>query len=622
MAEEANRRKPARKQAEPAGSASTLRFAPRANRAAEINWSEWGSEPFARAAEEGKPVFLAISAVWCHWCHVMDETTYSDPRVIEILNRSYVPVRVDTDMRPDVNRRYNQGGWPSAAILTAEGFVLVGTTYLPPEDMRALLTRAADYCRENGERIAEEVREAIAADEQLRHRAAPTELGPEVRAGVLRGIERSADRRYGGLGLAPKFPQVDTVTLALDGFLDSGDPALLEYVEKSLHAFGDRGMYDHVEGGFFRYSVDREFATPHYEKMLEDNAKLVRVYLRTYGVTGDAYYRDKAAHTASYMAGTLSDGRSVFFGSQDADEEYYRLDAEGRATRPAPFVDRTVYTDLSALAASAFLHAGMVLVQENYLSLALSALDTLWECHAAGRGLCHYRTETEPELWGLLDDQVYTTEALLEAFSVTGDERHITRAVELVEEMIANHLDAAGGFFDLAGWLEELPGNLRFRAKELPANAQAARVLILLGELTGRTKYADLAEQALRQFGGVYREHGLFAATYASSVELLLRGPTDVLLTGSRDDVRTVEMARAAWSTGVPNLLINWIDPSRPAAPEHIVVGMPEMPERPTADLCKDRRCLAKVDEPGRLSVALKSLFRGAKEEDYVRGLS
>ena len=599
----------------------TLRFSSRPNRAAEISWAEWGDEPFERAAAESKPVLLAISAVWCHWCHVMDETTYSDPGVIRMLNEDYVPVRVDTDMRPDVNKRYNQGGWPSVAILTPEGFVLVGTTYLPPEEMLSLLGKVSGYCRANNDRIAEEVRSFLAA-EAKKGEPAGAEPGPAVRRWVLDKIAAGVDRQFGGLGSAPKFPQVDTLALALDGFLDGGDRALLEYVETTLHAFGDRGMYDQVEGGFFRYSVDRDFSTPHFEKMLEDNAKLIRIYLRAYGVTGDAYYRDKAEHAAAYVAQTLSDGQKVFYGSQDADEEYYQLDAEARSGLTTPFVDRTVYTDLNAMAASAFIHAGIVLERDDYLRLGLAALEGSLGCWKKGQGLCHYRTDAGPQLWGLLNDQAYTVEALLEAFEATGDDAYIGKAMTLADEMIANHQDAEGGFFDLALFLNHLPGNLRFRAKELPANAQAARVLILLSEVTGRADYLELAAGALKLFGAIYREHGLFAADYARSVELLLHGPTDVLLVGPREDGRVKTLARAAWSSGVPNLLVNQIDPSLPPAAEHNIMGMGEMPENPTASVCKGRTCLKTVGDAEQLSATLRSLFKGVKEEQYAGGIS
>ncbi|MHB8781516.1 MAG: thioredoxin domain-containing protein, partial [Candidatus Geothermincolia bacterium] len=141
------------------------------------------------------------------------------------------------------------------------------------------------------------------------------------------------------------------------------------FFELTLESMGDRGMYDQVEGGFFRYSVNRDYSVPHYEKMLEDNARLILVYLRAHGLTGDDYYRDKAAHAAAYVFKTLSDGSRSFFGSQDADEAYYGKKPAARLLRP-PLVDRTMYTGLSALAARAFLKAGIILGKDEYLGLA------------------------------------------------------------------------------------------------------------------------------------------------------------------------------------------------------------------------------------------------------------
>src|SRR3982074_574164 len=134
---------------------SEFHFSPRPNRAKEIKGQSWSPEAFERAKPEDKPILLSISAVWCHWCHVMDETTYSDRQVIDLVNEQYVPVRVDNDVRPDVNQRYNMGGWPTTAFLTPEGDILAGATYLPPEQMRDAAARVASVYRSNKpERIA------------------------------------------------------------------------------------------------------------------------------------------------------------------------------------------------------------------------------------------------------------------------------------------------------------------------------------------------------------------------------------------------------------------------------------------------------------------------------------
>jgi len=181
-----------------------LRFSPRPNRAGEINWEPWGEEAFQRSAREKKPVLLSISAVWCHWCHVMDETSYSDAAVIDLLNRKYILVRVDSDRNPDINRRYNQGGWPTTAFLNSEGRLLAGATYLPPETMRKALERISELYADHGEEAGEP------AGGSLLQETAKSALDPDTvkASGAL--LLRSWDRTYGGLGTAAKFPQVDT----------------------------------------------------------------------------------------------------------------------------------------------------------------------------------------------------------------------------------------------------------------------------------------------------------------------------------------------------------------------------------------------------------------------------
>src|SRR5438876_3874489 len=135
-------------------------FSPRPNRASEINWHPWSQGAFDQARQTGRPILLSISAVWCHWCHVMDETTYSHPAVIDLINREYVPVRVDNDVRPDINQRYNMGGWPSTAFLTPSGDILTGATYMPPDQMASALLRIAGYYRGNQTEISARVLEA------------------------------------------------------------------------------------------------------------------------------------------------------------------------------------------------------------------------------------------------------------------------------------------------------------------------------------------------------------------------------------------------------------------------------------------------------------------------------
>src|SRR5918911_846928 len=183
-------------------------FSPRPNRAAEIKWRDWSPDAFEEARQQDKPILLSISAVWCHWCHVMDETTYSSQPVIDLLNSEYVPVRVDNDVRPDINQRYNMGGWPTTAFLTPQGDILTGATYLPADQMVDALARVASYYRQNKPEIVARVLEGRKrAGTVVASSAGRLDEGLVDR--ILGNVESSYDPTYGGFGNAPKFPHTD-----------------------------------------------------------------------------------------------------------------------------------------------------------------------------------------------------------------------------------------------------------------------------------------------------------------------------------------------------------------------------------------------------------------------------
>ena len=249
-------------------------FSPRPNRASEINWRPWSGEAFDAARQTRKPILLSISAVWCRWCHVMDETTYSHPSVIDLINRDYVPVRVDNDVRPDINQRYNMGGWPTTAFLTASGDILTGGTYMPPDQMASALMRIADYYRDNQAEIASRVLDARKRAASGVARSAG-ELEVRLVDEVVESVTSAYDPEYGGFGNAPKFPQTDAILLLLEQAVLRSDDSLRLRAVHTLEKMTGGGTYDHVEGGFFRYSTTQDWSVPHFEKMLEDHAGLV-----------------------------------------------------------------------------------------------------------------------------------------------------------------------------------------------------------------------------------------------------------------------------------------------------------------------------------------------------------
>jgi len=488
--------------------AGEFHFSPRPNRASEIHWHPWSKEAFDEATRTGKPILLSISAVWCHWCHVMDETTYSHPSVIELINREYVPVRVDNDVRPDVNQRYNMGGWPTTAFLTPSGDILTGATYLPPDQMASALLRIASYQHQNKTEIATRVLEARKRAASGVARSAG-ELRPGLVDEILDAVKAAYDPEYGGFGGAPKFPQTDAILLLLEQSTVRSDAELTGMAVHTLEQMASGGTYDHVEGGFFRYSTTQDWSVPHFEKMLEDHAALVQA-LALAGMP------DVLETTTGYLDRVLRDPKTgLYAGSQDADEHYYSLDAEERRSTAAPYVDRRVYTAWNAALAVAY-------------GERAEKLDEALFQHAyrKGEGMTHTDgaagAERAPQAVGQLGDQVWAMYAAVRAYQHGFGEKWLAIAEDLAEHIESRYGDPElGGYFDHAGG-EEL-GRLGERIKPLAENSVAAMALIELDTLKGdpSAPYRERARRALASVAALPRQYGLMAAVFARALDRL-----------------------------------------------------------------------------------------------------
>ena len=602
---------------------------------ASVQWQEWGLEAFQRAEREKKPVLLHIGAVWCHWCHVMDHTTYEDQRVVSLVNERFVPVRVDNDRRPDVNRRYNTGGWPTTAFLTPSGRVLTGATYVPPKEMADLCGKVLDFWEEKGDQVNVDLFKGK-VDEGERDEGA---LGPALLDSLAEAVAQSYDPKYGGFGRAPKFPQVAALELSLDRYLTTGDDRWRTIVETTLDGMAGGGMHDPVEGGFFRYSTTRDWSVPHFEKMLEDNARLLDLYLRA-GVALGRDAVDSAAHleTAGDVLRFWGDvlqnpGTPYLAGSQDADEEYYALPLEERRKRTAPYIDRTVYADWNAMAARALLRAGRVLGEPRCTRQAqelLHALDR--DLRARDGGMAHFRVWRDgafqggPELPGLLSDQVEMADALLALYAETREPWAVQRALELVEYMEEHLAAREGGYFDGPADPKAL-GALKYRVRPMEENARAARVLLQLYQLTGRAVFEERARKALATQTEGLERHGSLAAVFGLALESLLR-PLHVVLVGPFQDgavgaardgavadgaaagaMEALRQAVRSFPLSAVTLAVQDTAGPNPHNPE---VTYPAGPQ-PVAYVCAGNACFAPVDTPEKLADLLSRAAQGER---------
>ncbi|WP_243324451.1 thioredoxin domain-containing protein [Geothrix sp. SG200] len=297
-----------------------------------VDWFPWGEEALAKARTEEKPIFLSIGYSACHWCHVMERESFENPAVAEVLNTHFVSIKVDREERPDLDDLYmdavqamtGRGGWPMSVWLTPDLEPFYGGTYFPPEPrggmpgFAPLLRRIAEVWREDragvvgqAGRLATELRRQAAVEAGA---ALPDEAALD---GALAQLRAAFDPRWGGFGPAPKFPQ----SMAVELILARGTAEDRAMALRTLDAMWEGGMYDHLGGGFARYSVDGQWLVPHFEKMLYDNAQLVCAYLAAFQATGETRYGQVARETLDYMLRELCNPAGGFHSSEDADSE-------------------------------------------------------------------------------------------------------------------------------------------------------------------------------------------------------------------------------------------------------------------------------------------------------------
>ena len=489
----------------------------------EIAWEPWGAAAFERARREEKPILLSISAVWCHWCHVMDHTTYANRAVADAIHAKYVPVRVDNDERPDVNARYNMGGWPTTAFLAPDGSLITGATYLPPEHMARALDQVAAFYAERKTEIAQaaaELRGAPAVYDIAQPGALTWNLVDEFAA----SLREAYDEEFGGFVGEMKFPQPEVHDFLLAYWRATNDARSYELVAHTMRAMAHGGMYDHVEGGFFRYSTTRDWTIPHFEKMSEDHAGLLRVLAQQELWAQSSLARKDLERTLGYVRTVLRDPQTqLFAGSQDADEEYFALPLEQRRERTAPFVDRRSYSNWSAALAGAFAWCGAALRDRTLLDEGIATLDALHDRLRDDAGLLYHVLPPgeAPRIRGLLGDQAAYLRALLDAYEVSGERRLFERATTHADATLTAFAAEDGGFYDRVD--RESIGRLGVPDRPIGENGLMAESLLRLGALTGEERYRAAAERTLLLYAKTFSRASSFAAPYVRALARYLR---------------------------------------------------------------------------------------------------
>ena len=301
-----------------------------------VEWYPWGDSALERARKENKPILLSIGYSACHWCHVMERESFEDVGIAELMNAQFVNIKVDREERPDLDQVYmsavqlmtGSGGWPLTVFLTPNGEPFFGGTYFPPDDQygrpgfRRVLNAIAEAYRNRRDDVASNARKVIDQIQSQANRQSGSEtLDLALLDRARDGIASRFDRRHGGFGSAPKFPQSMTLDFLLRHHARTGDASTLEMVTHTLRKMALGGLYDQVGGGFHRYSTDEVWLVPHFEKMLYDNALLARIYLDAFRVTGEPLFRRVVEETLDFVVRELRDPNGGFYSTLDADSE-------------------------------------------------------------------------------------------------------------------------------------------------------------------------------------------------------------------------------------------------------------------------------------------------------------
>lgn len=541
---------------------SEFRFSPRPNRADEIDWRPWGASAFAEAAAAGRPVLLNLTAVWCHWCHLMDETTLSDPAIIDLINTELVAVRVDADRRPHVQDRYIAGGWPTNAFLTPTGEVLWAGSYAEAAEFRQVAESVLAAWRTRRHELEVEIERRHRALDAARGR--PNSLGlvrREAADDVLTAARASFDARNGGFEDAPKFPQPDALELLYSQALD--DPALAAMADQTLDGMLAGELWDAVDGGFFRYATAADWTAPRYEKLLETNAGLLDAYALAGWLRGRDDWCGIAEQTVAWVEATLARPDGLWGGSQAADTDYFAAAAPQRRALTPPPVDATAYASANGRWIGSLAAAGARLGRAEWVERAqLSMKALLGSLGAPGGGLYRYRDETGvPHTDFLLADTLQAGRAALAVAQATGNGVWIAEARRLARHM-EDHLWADDGAFWDRCRSDDDVGALRYRDRPFESNAEAARFLLDLATVTGERGWRAHAERTLARLGPLAGRNGVAGATCALAIHEFFDAPPRVFIAlpayGTDDGTG---LRAAAFELRLPGLRV-WTVPS------------------------------------------------------------
>ena len=640
-----------------------------------VDWYPWGTEAFDKAAEEDKPVLLSVGYSACHWCHFMAHESFEDPDVAAVMNELFVNIKVDREERPDVDAIYMEavqamsgaGGWPMTVFMAPDGRPFFGGTYFPKQaghgrpgfpDLLRDVSEAWVNNRGDIDTQADELTEAVRARSAVDAPPPGADVGvsPEVLRLTYAALAQAHDPEWGGFGRAPKFPMTTNLELLLRAFVHNRDDATMAIVVTTLDAMASGGIYDHLGGGFSRYSVDAFWMVPHFEKMLYDNALIPRPYLHAWQLTGEARFRQVVEETVGYVLRDLRSPEGGLYSAEDADSEgeegkfyvwrpeeiaavvgddteavneWYGVTRAGnfegsnilhrpvrgdlvrpapvedarrrllehRATRVRPGLDDKIVTEWNAMFAATLAEAGAAFDRADWVDEAERVARFLIAelRRDDGRWMRAWQRDSGARHLAYAIDYAHLVDAFTRLAEATGRAAWIAEARAVADAMLELFWDDAdGGVFTTGRDGEQLLVRNKdvFDGATPSANSVAATALLRLGALVGEDRYTGAAHAILRLLHAHLAHHPTAVTAAVAAVDLVVTGITEIVVSGERPDLLAVIRSRY-----LPNAVLAWGEPYPSPLWEGRGPGTPA-----AAYVCRDFVCALPATEVTQLT--------------------
>jgi len=560
-------------------------------------WQPWSDAVFAQAKQQKRFVLLDLEAVWCHWCHVMDENTYSDPAVIKMLQSHYIVVKADQDARPDLSNRYEDFGWPATVVFDSEGHEIVKRQgYLAPDEMLSML---------------EEILKDPTPGPSVRPEAkldlpANALLSDALRQRLAKNYREGYDQKFGSWGTDQKFLDWDSVeysmVLARLNKDAQAEHMARQTLTEQLH------ILDPAWGGVYQYSTDGDWNHPHFEKIMQMQAENLRAYSLGYAQFGDPAYLHAAREIRRYLKTFLTSPQGAFYTSQDADlieghhsGEYFALSDAARRKQGIPRVDKHIYARENGWAINGLVAFYDATGDAAALADATKAAQWILANRALpGGGFRHGEKDAAGPFLG---DTIAMQRAFVSLYGATGDRQWLARAESAMKFIEQNFRDEKG-----AGFLtSRIPTDHSYAPHpQRDENVMVARSATLLFHFTGNAHYEELAKQAMRLVAAepiVYR----LPASSALLADLELgRPPLHVTVVGHKDDRIAQSLFQAALRYPAGYKRLEWWDTREGKLPNPDV-QYPEL-SKPAAFVCTNRVCSAPIFNPADLQAKVDKL--------------